>query len=100
MNSKKLPGLILGLFAIAAASSLLFVSSAGYQTTAPPVQTLIADGSRPVPPPSSADSVLLADGSRPVPPPSLADSVLLADGSRPVPPPVNSRSAALNFRPA
>ena len=90
MNSQKLSRFILGVFTTAVASSLLFASPTNHQqTNAACVQSQIADGSGPVPPPVQLQNVLLADGSGPVPPPPPVQikNVLLADGSGPVPPP-------------
>src|SRR6202040_3816981 len=115
MNSQKLSSLILGVFTMAVASSLLFASATNHQQTNASVQSemadvhsqnvLLADGSRPVPPPPQVQlqNVLLADGSRPVPPPPPVQlqNVLLADGSRPVPPPPPVQpNPALNVRAA
>jgi hypothetical protein len=70
MNSKKVSSFILGVCTTAVASSLLLTSSAKHhQTTATPIQSQIADGSGPVPPPVQSENMLLADGSGPVPPP-------------------------------
>ena len=74
MNSQKMPGFVLGVLAALVGSTLL-----------------LADGSRPVPPPTQRANTLLADGSRPVPPPTQRTNLLLADGSRPVPPPTQLR---------
>src|SRR5437868_3867551 len=96
MNSKKAYSFILGVFTTAVASSLLFVSSAKHhQTTATSVQSQIADGSGPVPPPVQSENVLLVDGSGPVPPPLQSENVLLVDGSGPVPPPLQSENVLL-----
>src|SRR5882762_6392511 len=96
MNSKKVSSFILGVFPTAIEKTLLLASSAKHhQTTATSVQSQIADGSGPVPPPVQSENMLLADGSGPVPPPVQSENVLLADGSGPVPLPVESENVLL-----
>lgn len=82
MTSRKLFGLILGVFTVA-----LWKPSALPFAPTEKASPVLADGSGPVPPlpPAAPSRLFVADGSGPVPPlPPRA--VLLADGSGPVPP--------------